>query len=272
MQGRLSPPGARPQSFPWPNWSAEFTRAHRCGLDCIEWLYESRRHEENPIWTDEGIGRIKQLSKETGVQVFTLCADYFIEHPFYRVSESDRDRSIDLLEALVQRSAYAGIATILLPVLEASELRGDGEREILLQALRRPLALARRVGVRLALESDLRAHDLRDLLERAADPHLGVYYDIGNAAAQGYDVVADLQTLRHVLVGVHVKDRLHHGRSVALGTGDADLAACFRTLTSGGYTGPYILEAKSGADYLRRARRNVALVRSFLDQASSVTS
>jgi len=272
MQGRLSPPGDRPQSFPWSTWPAEFARAGRCGFDCIEWLFEARRYGENPIWTEAGVSRMRQVSRDAGVRILSLCADYFIGHPLHRGSSSMRAASLAVLETLLERSAEAGIGTIVLPVLEASAMRSDAEQSALLSALRGPLESAHRLGVRIALETEMPADDIRILLDRAGDSQLGVCYDIGNATAKGYDSASDILRLSPSLFGVHVKDRLRGGHSVSLGSGDVDFTATFQALATVRYEGPLILEAKSGVDYLRRARQYLAFVRSLLGESSRPTS
>src|SRR5688572_25866868 len=118
MQGRLSTrlPG-RLQAFPWDTWEQEFSSAQACGFDSIEWLLTSERHEQNPLWTDAGLASIRARSAATGVQVRSVCADYFITRPFLRVSPVERLDSLAVLERLIAQSAALGAEVVLVPAL-----------------------------------------------------------------------------------------------------------------------------------------------------------
>lgn len=265
MQGRLSPPvPGRLQAFPWSSWEEEFSRARACGFDIVEWLFEADRYEQNPIWTRTGVERIGRHIADTGIQLRSVCADYFMAHPFFRVTEQERAQSVAVLTGLVARAATVGVRTILLPVLEASEIRTDLEKVQLLDSLAEPLTLAAAHGIRLGLETELPASEYRDLVEQGNHPALGVYYDTGNAAAKGYDIAADIRTLKPFLCGVHIKDRGHGGPSVLLGQGAADFESFFHVLAEVVYTGPLVLQTAFGENYLDVAQTHLMFVKDYL--------
>lgn len=276
MQGRLSPPvPGRLQAFPWSSWEDEFGRARECGFDAIEWLFEEPRAGDNPLWSAAGRDRIRQQVADSGIVVRSVCADYFMAHPFFRVPADERKRSIEVLEALIGHSGSLGIRTILVPVLESCEIREALEAIELLDALRRPLAVAHDAGVTIALETELPAPEYLALVQDAAppaqgaaSPALGIYYDAGNAAAKGYDSAADVRAFGPWLRGVHVKDRRRGGASVPLGQGAADFGALFAGLAAIGYGGPLVVQAAMGSDYLGLARGYANLVRHHLRQCA----
>jgi hexulose-6-phosphate isomerase len=269
MQGRLSPPAAgRLQAFPWTSWEQEFHHARACGLDCIEWIFEGDRYEQNPIWTVSGSERVRRQIEETGIPLRSICADYFIEHPFFRVQDKERSQSVSVLKTLILKASGVGIRTILMPVLEEAEIRTPEDKALLTESLKEPLSLAASCGIRLGLETELPARDYRNLVEGFDHPALGVYYDTGNAAARGYDIAADIRLLGPFLFGVHIKDRKRGGPSVLLGEGDADFAAFFKALGEVGYTGPLILQTAFGEDYLRIAGMHLEFVKERMPQKS----
>lgn len=267
LQGRLSPPvPGRVQAFPWSSWEAEFEHARACGFDAIEWLFEEPRAEDNPLWSALGRERIRRLSADTGIALRSVCADYFMAHPFFRAPADECARSVEVLQTLIRHAAGVGIRTILVPVLETCEIRTPQEKDALLAALRQPLALAGAEGVTIALETELPAGDYCALVEESAHPALGIYYDAGNAAAKGYDLAADVRALAPWLRGVHIKDRKRGGSSVPLGEGDADFRALFGALAGIGYDRPVVLQAASGNDYLGLARGYARFVREHLQR------
>jgi L-ribulose-5-phosphate 3-epimerase len=270
MQGRLSPPVPfRMQAFPTGAWQEEFERARVCGLDAIEWLFEAddgRGHSflENPLWSEAGRAEICSKVDETSVLIKTCCADYFMPHPFFRVTEAERLESIAVLNRLIVNAAQVGVQSILLPVLEISEIRTADEKALLLQSLRGPLHLAEQKKISLGLETELPADQYLALVEDAHSPALGVYYDTGNNAAQGHDIAADANLLASRLVGIHVKDRKRGGSSVLLGQGDADFQGFFKVVKEAGYIGPVIIQAAFGTNYLETARRHRQFVEDCL--------
>jgi len=267
MQGRLSPPVSfRLQAFPWSSWENEFNNARECQIDLIEWLFEADDYANNPIWSEEGLQKIKQQIQTSGTQVLTCCADYFMPHPFFRVSDEERQESIQVLVKLIRNVAKVGVQTILVPVLEICEIRTPAEKDQLLESLRMPLKVAEGEGMSLGLETELPAAEYLALVQEGGSPNLGVYYDTGNNAAQGHDIAADARILARCLVGIHVKDRKVGGSTVLLGDGDADFDGFFQGVRESGFTRPVILQTAFGSDYLEIARRHQLFVRNRLER------
>ena len=257
-QGRLSPASSGPvQRFPQASWREEFHIARDCELHFIEWLFAADDYERNPVWSEQGLRQIREMVDATGVAVRSLCADYFMAHPFVRVSDGQRVEHAETLSELIVRSSTAGIEVVVIPLLETGEVRNAEELGDVRAALAGALDIAARLSVTVALETDLPA-----AIITAADvtphPALRVCYDTGNAAAKGFEVSADLVRLGSHLSIVHLKDRDRSGTSVALGSGIADLPAFFRTTAALSFRGPLVLETPRGADSLSSAKANVA--------------
>ena len=255
-QGRLSSSSAGPtERFPLKSWSDEFRIARDCGLRFVEWLFAAADYEENPVWSGEGLNHIHAMVEATGVGVRSLCADYFMSHPFVRVTDEQRVASAGMVRELILRSSRAGISVVVVPLLEAGEIRNAAELREVRESLEGALDLAAKLSVTVALETNLQAPTLADITPH---PALSVCYDTGNAAANGFDVAADLARLGSRLSIVHLKDRDRRGTSVALGSGIADLPAFFRTAAELRFRGPLVLETPRGADPLNSAKANLA--------------
>jgi L-ribulose-5-phosphate 3-epimerase len=258
-QGRLSPSSSGPvQRFPHESWGDEFRLARDCGLQFVEWLFAADGYEHNPVWSEDGLSRIRTIVEATGVGVRSLCADYFMAHPFVRVTQTERLESARILCELILRSSRAGIAVVVVPLLEAGEVLDATELRDVRDALEGALDIAGERSVTLALESDLPAPAIASIADLAPHPALGVCYDTGNAAAKGFDVAADLARLCPLLSVAHLKDRDRRGTSVGLGTGLADLSAFFRNAAHLSFRGPLVLETPRGADSLSSAKANLA--------------
>ena len=169
LQGRLTKPwNGELQCFPKGAWEKEFELAHACGFDELELFVEQQHNADNPCWTLDGRRRIRELGRQHGVAVPTLCADCFIDRPFVRVVPAARAESSALLTRVIERSAAAGIPVVLVPVLEGGAIVTAQDERDLLDALAAPLAAAGRLGIGVALESDWTGAALRALKQNRA--------------------------------------------------------------------------------------------------------
>jgi L-ribulose-5-phosphate 3-epimerase len=232
MQGRLSTSetGAL-QEFPRREWEDEFERAAAAGLPAIEWLYDDYGSGANPLETDAGVERMRELGTAFRVDVRSLCA--------HRLLQKD-DLDIDWL---LDRCERAGIRRVVLPFLEL-----------------RPIddALLRRTGdVEVLVESNMDPQRLAEVAERLG---VGVNYDTGNHRGRGIDALGPR------IRGVHLKDRDAAGSNVPLGEGTVDFSEVFRALRAAGYDGDLVLETPRPrpGEEVALARRQIAFVERHL--------
>ena len=270
MQGRLLPPeGGRFQSFPRDGWRSEFPLAADAGLDAIEWIYDEFGEDVNPLASDDGIREMKDLAERHGVGVFSVCADYFMDRPFLRVTGHERARAIDRLRWLLERCSSAGITRAVLPFVDQSRIETDDEVTRVVEILGDVLPHAERQGVELHLETALAPDQFAALLARLPHAYLKVNYDSGNSASLGYDPRHELAAYGSRIGSVHIKDRVRGGGTVPLGEGDADLTAVFDALSDLGYPGDYVLQAARGESNgeVALAKTNLAFVVEHLQRS-----
>ncbi len=128
MQGRLLPPfDGHFQSFPVNRWREEFSLAARASLDAIEWIYDTVGESVNPLATDAGLAEMARLGEECGIAVVSVCADYFMEHPFLRVSSAELELRMNKLLWLMERCRIAGIQRVVLPFVDNSRIENESE-------------------------------------------------------------------------------------------------------------------------------------------------
>jgi hexulose-6-phosphate isomerase len=249
MQGRLVPPeDGRFQSFPRERWRDEFSRAADAGLDAIEWIFDEFGESVNPIASDSGIAEINALSVRTNVKILSVCADYFMDHPFVSAGPTEFSRLVERFFWLLERSALLGIQRIVIPFVDASRIVTLGQRQRIVAMLKELSPAAERSNIELHLETDLAPSDFAALLRQIENPSVKVNYDSGNSAALGYSPVAEFAAYGRRVGSVHIKDRKLGGGTVPLGSGDADLPALALCLYDVGYAGDFVLQAARGAD------------------------
>ena len=130
VQGRLtqSPPDCL-QWFPQSGWQKEFNVASEIGVNYIELIAEVQHNAEKPIWTNDGIEKIKQLVKADNLTLHALCNDYIVENSF--LDEGAIQQNIELLE----QGRKLGVEKYIMPFFESSELTTENMQEYMIRGL-----------------------------------------------------------------------------------------------------------------------------------------
>jgi len=247
MHGRLSPPeDGRFQSFSRANWASEFERAAAAGLWGIEWIYDVYSYGANPIETDDGIVAMRELSRMHGIQVQSLCADWFMERLLFRVAAAEREGNQERLRWLLERCRRLGVRHIVLPFVDSSRLVNEPERAEIVQLLLRLEPEAKRCRVELHLETDLGPAQFAALLEQLPSPWIKANYDSGNSAANGFSASEEWKAYGSRIGSVHFKDRVCGGGTVPLGTGDVDWPELLDAMRE--FRGPLTMQVARGED------------------------
>jgi len=270
MQGRLSPrPAGKLQEFPWSSYAAEFPIAARLGLHSIEWIFEAPRFEENPLWTEAGREEIRDLIRQSGVRVQSVCADYFMVHRLAGESPGALSRHCDVLAELIVAANAVGADRILLPLLETSAVdTPELKREVAL-SLRSVVPVAERYGVTLGLEMEIPGAEYAKLIESVGSERVRAYYDTGNSTAQGLDIAEDIVPLLPLLHAVHIKDRVRGGGSKPLGTGDTNFQGFFPRLLRAGFRGDFVLQHYFERHPEQEAEQSLSFVEQLIESAKA---
>jgi L-ribulose-5-phosphate 3-epimerase len=259
MQGRLVPPTEnRIQCFPRERWADEFELAAQAGLDCIEWIYDLYGADVNPLATDSGLEKLRDLSLQHKVKILSICADYFMDKPLVRASQAELEDRLHTFLWLLERGRLIGINRMVIPFVDASRIDTQAEFDGVVMLLKRLLEPAGQAGIEIHLETSLTPARFAELLNRLTDPLLKVNYDSGNSSSLGYAPREEFAAYGERVGSVHIKDRLLGASTVPLGTGDADFPALAEGLKKVAYKGDFILQVARGAsgDEVAWARQN----------------
>lgn len=245
MQGRLLPPfEGRFQAYPAEGWQNEFYEGAKLGLYSIEWIYEKPYEAENALSTDLGVSLLKKVIKDTGVLVKSICADYYMTEHLIKngslVSENWQH-----LEWLCKQAKKLDVTYIVIPFVDSSSLT-DYDIDALVRALKCFLENKKNLEIEIHLETDLNPQRFLHIFKEARHLLLKMNYDIGNSASLGYDPDIEFDVLGKYLGSVHIKDRLLKGKTVSLGTGNADFDKCFKWFRKLNFNGWYVLQAARG--------------------------
>jgi L-ribulose-5-phosphate 3-epimerase len=263
MQGRLSPQiDGKIQAFPWPYWRDEFAAGAELGFGGMEWTIDQERFWENPLVTREGRREIARYVASTGLGVWSVTGDCFMQAPFWKTSGRERLERLDQVRAVCEGCAEAGGRWVVVPLVDNGSIQTADEGHVLRDGLAQMAALLLELGIGIAFESDFAPEALARFIADFPAGYFGVNLDMGNSASLGYRPKDEIPALGSAIVNVHVKDRLLGGTTVPLGTGAADLPRSFSLLREGGYRGRYILQTARDAngDHAGALRRYRAMV------------
>lgn len=263
VQGRLikSPEGCL-QWFPQEYWQSEFFLASVLGYKYIELIAERQHNENNPIWSIEGINKIKTLIKRNNLSLPVLCNDYIIDHPL------TGDKSVvEQTLKLISQARLLGIQKLILPLFEKSELTGTnfGKYKDILKKIAN---VAQKNNIFICLETILNGESLLRLLEILNHSNIKCVFDIGNRITLGHDIYSDILLLGEQIHHVHIKDKNEQNENVLLGTGKVNFHKVFVSLLDIGYDGPYTFETCRGRNPVKTAEYNLLFAEFFMREAT----
>jgi hexulose-6-phosphate isomerase len=217
---------------------------------------------------------MRSLSERHGIAVVSLCADYFMDRPFLTADTLEFAALRERLVWLMERCETAGIRRIVLPFVDASQIRTADQVDRVIRLLSGVLPYASACRVELHLETSLAPARLAELLGAIPHPMLKANYDSGNSSSLGYDVRQELSEYGSRIGSVHIKDRVRGGGTVPLGSGDAEIPVLLSGLADLDYAGDFVLQvARSTAgEEIVWARANREYLRQQLEEARSTVS
>lgn len=264
MQGRLCDRvDGKIQAFPWQDWEQEFPVAKQIDIKLMEWTLDQDNLYENPLMTETGRAKIKALSNEYQVAIDSLTGDCFMQAPFFKADDATRGSLLEDLSEIIKACADVGIKYVLIPLVDNGSIQTLEQQESLIEGL---LPLSQRLidkKMKIVFESDFPPEKLASFIALFPEDAFGINYDIGNSAALGYSPEKEIYAYGHRIDNVHIKDRVLHGTTVPLGTGNANFPAVFEALKKSQYSGNFILQTARADD-----NQHAAAISRYRDMAN----
>lgn len=260
------------QSFPVNTWKEEFNKAQDAGLSNIEWIFEVETEQHNPIKNDRGIREIRKQVQECGVEVNSICADWFMTHRLIHNNAAINTVAKTKLIELINQASKLEITYIVLPFVDSSSLNTPEQIDSAIYFLSEFTSYAEVAGIELHLETDLPPHTLGDIFSKLDHPMIRANYDIGNSASNGYNPQEEFAAIGSKIGSIHIKDRLLHGTSVPLGAGAADISLCIKLIETSKFDRFLILQTARvpGLDETSLANYNRFFIETIISQSNSV--
>jgi hexulose-6-phosphate isomerase len=207
-----------------------FDKAKAMGFDGIEFGV-GLDYARDPLWAGTGSLRraIREASARTGVEARSICLHLFNYQELSPASEvaSHRAQGRVILDGTLAACHEIGASVILIPFFGTSTLDSRERVDHLVREMRACAPMAESLGVCLGLETRLDAPALAEVVDRIGSQAVQVYFDTGNTASLGYDVVAEIEQLGERITQVHIKD---HPSTPVLGRGEVEFGNAIQAL------------------------------------------
>ncbi|WP_255486631.1 sugar phosphate isomerase/epimerase family protein [Candidatus Nitrosotenuis sp. DW1] len=221
-------------------WQDEFKEAASCNFACIEWIFDT--YEKNPIIDNSEITEMRLISNKFGVKINSVCADYFMEKKIFNESENEIEKNLDVLRKLIKNCRKTDIRILEIPLVDSSSISAPEHENDLMKNLSKILPFAKDNDVAITLETDMPPRRFRNFLESFEPSTVFANYDTGNSTALGYDVEEEINILSDRIKNIHIKDRIVHGKTVPLGTGNTKFDLFFSSLKKINFRGDLIIQ------------------------------
>ena len=207
-------------------------------------------------FTAERVEAAGRAGEGAGIEISSLCLGVLWR--FYPSSPDRgvREQAAEIMRKAAPLAASVGAKVILLPVGQPDALTPEQARGNLVEVLRGCAPEAEKAGVVYAVENvgqalAQTAEGLIEIVSRVGSPACQVYFDVGNATAQGADAAGEMRKLGKRIAMMHVKDLKggEGGRQVAvIGEGRVDFRAAAEAAREIGYDGYAVLEVPGTAE------------------------
>ncbi len=222
-------------------------------------------YRKDPLWTGDGFMRqaIKEEARLTGVEAASICLHLLNHKENSPASDraEHREAGREIIRNTIDACAHIGASVILVPFFGTAALKSEEQIQFLIGEMRELSTIAEDKGVCLSLETSLEAPELVRIVESVGSDYLRVYFDTGNTASIGHDMVQEIETLGEHIAQVHVKDY----PSRTLGEGNVDFDETVGTLKKVGFNGYLVLETPASDDSAGAASSNLTYIRRVVE-------
>jgi sugar phosphate isomerase/epimerase len=241
--------GADPEALPL---------AAKIGFEGVQISFGRRiLNDKMPLDDPEIVSQYLSLSAEHRIPINGTCVDKLHDNGL----KSDKLAIKWVLDAIRLTSALK-TKVLLLPFFGKWAIQNQDEGNAVGDALREIAPEAEKAGIILGLEDTISAENNVRIVDRSKSKQVSVYYDTGNSAAAGFDVVKEIRWLGSGRIcQFHLKDNPHY-----LGEGTISFPRVIEAIREIGFTGAANLETDThpGVSVEADMRKNLAYIRQVM--------
>lgn len=225
-----------------------FIAAKKAGFDGVE-VSLSEQGEINLNSSFNDMQKIKDLAKEIGIELYSLASGLYWQYPFTDNDFKTREKARNIAQKQLEIASWLGCRTILIiPGVVHADFIPDCEivdydiaYERALSAIVKLKAYAEEFKIFIGIENVwnkflLSPLEMRDFIDKAGGNFVKSYFDIGNAALNGFPEHW-IKILGPRICNVHIKDYRHDAGFVKLLDGEINFPVVMEELRKIGYDG-----------------------------------
>jgi hexulose-6-phosphate isomerase len=194
--------------------------ADRLGIEGIE-PYIGAPDDRLLMLSPDELHAIRDQGVGLGIRIPSVCLGAF-NNDASLIDSSGKASAVELVERVLDLSYALGANLMLLCSYVKSNPDTEIKKTNMIRVVEEILPYAAERDVLIALESPLAADELKEVVETINSDQVGVYFDTGNAVANGYDPVEEIEILDKDIFAVHIKDS-HSLQLSGLHIGDGDV-------------------------------------------------
>ncbi len=200
--------------------------------------------------------------RDLGLELSATCGDFHLDFGDAEAMQAKEP----LLLAAIDQTVDLGASIMTTHIGALGDDPGGRRARTMTETLKRLGDRAAERGVTLATETGLESgRRLREIIEAAGTPGIGVNFDPANLVMNGFDHLQAARELAGLIVHSHAKDGVRESdgsrREVPLGEGQVDFPRYVAVMRELGYEGAYVVEREAGDDPVGDVRRAVEYLR-----------
>ncbi|WP_241568934.1 L-ribulose-5-phosphate 3-epimerase [Rosenbergiella collisarenosi] len=254
---RRHPLGIYEKALPkYLSWPERLVLAKSCGYDFVEMSVDETDERLSRLeWSNEQRLTLVTAMLETGINIPSMCLSAHRRFPFGSRDPEIRERAKQIMTQAIRLARDLGIRTIQLAGYDVYYEQHDEQTQ---QAFAEGLSWAaeKAAAAQVMLAVEIMDTEFMNSITKwkqwdalIASPWFSVYPDVGNLAAWGNDVPAELALGMNKIAAIHLKDTRPvtdqspgQFRDVPFGEGCVDFPAVFNTLNHLNYRGTFLIE------------------------------
>jgi sugar phosphate isomerase/epimerase len=239
---------------------------HNVGADGMHLDMTGIDPDADELWSPVKRDRLRTHAEDLEIELPSICPTFLNFRPgLIAADPGERGSVAEIYEQLVTVVDDIGGDLILIPFFLDAEIGSEAERNRVADAIQPAMDAAEDADVTLAIENTLPADENRELLDRIDSPSAGIYYDVANTTAQGYDPGEEIRALGDAVSRIHFKDHDERGKGTMLGEGRVDFEGVASALDEVEYDGWIMLETMFVDDPVEAMIENLQFARELVE-------
>lgn len=231
------------------------------GFDAIELITRTQPNGEHQPYTDTQIREIRDAIEVNGVMLSGICIGSSRDFGLVDYGEIGKGRIMRDFRDAILSAKELGSGVVLISFFGRNKIKNEDAQNRVIENICELVPIAEECRLILALEMTLSPEIMTDMIDKIGSQSVGIYYDVGNMTAGGFDNADAIRELGGYISAIHIKDRVIGNGGRRLGEGDVNFEDVRDALVEIGYDQVLTLETPIMDDPEIEARKNLAFVK-----------